>query len=200
MSDEPLTGIVIYEAPDGSARLDVSFDGDTVWLTQAQMADLFDVSTSTISRHLAHIFEEGELKETSVTSNLQNVQINSGRKAIRPTTFYNLDAIISVGYRISSGRAIAFRQWATGVLKEYLRKGFALDDERLKNGGGGPNWEELLNRIRDIRSSEKVFYRQVLDLYATAIDYDPTSQDSIRFFKIVQNKLHTPLMDTPRRK
>jgi hypothetical protein len=156
--------IVMYEAADGTTKIEVSLLGETVWLTQAQMADLFGVSVSTISRHLMHIYDEGELDEPSTTRNLQKVQMNSAGTPMRPKTAYSLDAVISVGYRVNSRRATAFRQWATAVLKEYMVKGFALNDERLKGSGGGSYWHELLDRIRDIRSSEKVLYRQVLDL------------------------------------
>lgn len=145
-----------------------------MWLNQEQMAELFQKAKSTINEHIKHIYADGELQQSST----------------KPTNFYNLDMIISVGYRVRSQRGVQFRIWANGVLKEYLRKGFAMDDERLKGSGGGMYWKELLDRIRDIRSSEKVLYRQVLDLYATSVDYDPSSSESIKFFKIVQNKLH----------
>lgn len=179
----PKNEIVIYEAQDGITKLSVSCDGDTVWLTQAQMAELFQRDVSTISRHISNVFEEGELEEKS---NLQKVQIGSSDK---PIALYSLDVIISVGYRVKSIAGVHFRKWATNVLREYLIKGFALDDERLRQGGSD-YWRELLDRIRDIRSSEKMLYRQVLDLYATAVDYDPRTEESIAFFKIVQNKLH----------
>lgn len=175
--------IVIYEAQDGITKLDVSFDGDTVWLTQAQMSELFQRDVSTISRHIANVFEEGELEEKS---NLQKMQIGSSDK---PVALYSLDVIISVGYRVKSQAGVHFRKWATRLLKEYLIKGFVIDDNRLKEGKSD-YWRELFERIRDIRSSEKMLYRQVLDLYATAIDYDPKADESIKFFKIVQNKLH----------
>lgn len=176
--------IVIYTTKDGLSKVDVRFDSDTVWLTQDQMAELFQRDRSVISRHVKNIFDEGEL---APESNVQNMHIANSDK---PVTFYNLDVIISVGYRVKSQRGVQFRIWATTVLKEYMRKGFALDDERLKGNGGGNYWKELLERIRDIRSSEKVLYRQVLDLYATAVDYDPKNDISIEFFKLVQNKLH----------
>lgn len=188
MNDEAIENpsgneIVIYEAEDGVTKLSVSFDGDTVWLTQAQMAELFQRDISTISRHIANVFEDGELEEES---NLQKMQIASSDK---PIMLYSLDVIISVGYRVKSVAGVHFRKWATGILREYLIKGFSINDERLKEGDGR-YWDELLARIRDIRSSEKMLYRQVLDLYATAVDYDPKSGESVRFFKIVQNKLH----------
>ena len=175
--------IVIYKSSDGATRLSVQLDGETVWLTQQQISLLFGRDVSTISRHIANVFDEGELEEKS---NLQKMQISSSDK---PITLYSLDVIISVGYRVKSQEGVRFRQWATAVLREYVVKGFALDDDRLKQGGSS-YWKELLDRIRDIRSSEKVLYRQVLDLYATATDYDPKAQESIKFFKIVQNKLH----------
>ena len=149
------------------------------------MAELFQKAKSTINEHIKHIYAEGELQQSSTMKKFGNTEFST-----KPTNFYNLDMIISVGYRVRSQRGVQFRIWANGVLKEYLRKGFAMDDERLKGNGGGMYWKELLDRIRDIRSSEKVLYRQVLDLYATSVDYDPRSSESIRFFKIVQNKLH----------
>jgi hypothetical protein len=157
----------------------------TVWLTIDQMAELFGKSRSTINEHILHIYEEGELEEDKTKRKIGNSDFST-----KPTNFYNLDVIISVGYRVKSIQGTRFRQWATERLHEYIVKGFALDDERLKNLGGGSYWKELLDRIRDIRSSEKVLYRQVLDLYATAVDYDPRSDTSRLFFKIVQNKLH----------
>ncbi len=175
--------IVIYETSDGVTKLGVSLDEETVWLNQAQMSALFNRDISTISRHIKNVFEEGELIEEG---NLQKMQIASSDK---PITLYSLDVIISVGYRVKSNEGVRFRQWATRVLKEYMIKGFSLDDERLKEGGG-TYWRELLDRIRDIRSSEKMLYRQVLDLYAEATDYDPKAPESVRFFQTVQNKLH----------
>lgn len=156
-----------------------------MWLNQEQMAELFQKAKSTINEHIKHIYAEGELQQSSTMKKFGNTEFST-----KPTNFYNLDMIISVGYRVRSQRGVQFRIWANGVLKEYLRKGLAMDDERLKGNGGGMYWKELLDRIRDIRSSEKVLYRQVLDLYATSVDYDPRSSESIRFFKIVQNKLH----------
>ncbi len=176
--------IVIYQSEDGLIKVDVLFENETVWLTQQQMSLLFQKDISVISRHIRNIFDEGELDEKS---NLHFLQIPNSD---RPVRLYNLDVIISVGYRIKSHQGTQFRQWATKRIHEYIIKGFTMDDERLKNLGGGNYWKELLDRIRDIRSSEKVLYRQVLDLYATAVDYNPKSDLSIEFFKIVQNKLH----------
>ena len=156
-----------------------------MWLNQEQMAELFQKAKATINEHITHIYEDGELQRASTMRKFGNTEFST-----KPTNYYNLDVIISVGYRVRSQRGVQFRIWASGVLKEYLKKGFAMDDERLKGNGGGMYWKELLDRIRDIRSSEKVLYRQVLDLYATSVDYDPRSSESIRFFKIVQNKLH----------
>ena len=177
--------VIIYQSEDGVVRLDVRLEDKTVWLTIDQMAELFGKSRSTINEHILHIYEEGELEEDKTKRKIGNSDFST-----KPTNFYNLDVIISVGYRVKSIQGTRFRQWATERLHEYIVKGFALDDERLKNLGGGSYWKELLDRIRDIRSSEKVFYRQVLDLYATAVDYDPRSDTSRLFFKIVQNKLH----------
>lgn len=176
--------LIIYTTNDGLAKIETTFDGDTVWLTKAQMAELFQRDRSVISRHIKNVFDEGELPKDG------NVQILHIPDSDKPVEFYNLDVIISVGYRVKSQRGVQFRIWATGVLKEYMKKGFALDDERLKNLGGGNYWHELLDRIRDIRSSEKVFYRQALEIYATSIDYDPTAEISVMFFKKVQNKIH----------
>lgn len=176
--------IVLFQSQDGQIRLEVQQNSETVWLRQEQIAELFGKDVSGVSRHIAKIFKDGELDEKS---NLQKMQIPSSDK---PVNFYSLDVILAVGYRANSRRAIEFRRWASSILKEYLIKGFAMDDERLKKLGGGGYWKELLDRIRDIRSSEKVIYRQVLDIYATAVDYDPRSTQSIDFFKIVQNKLH----------
>ena len=177
--------IIIYQSEDGVIRLDVRLEDKTVWLTIDQMAELFGKSRSTINEHILHIYEEGELEEDKTKR-----KIGISDFSTKPTNLYNLDVIISVGYRVKSIQGTRFRQWATERLLEYIVKGFALDDERLKNLGGGSYWKELLDRIRDIRSSEKVLYRQVLDLYATAVDYDPRSETSQMFFKIVQNKLH----------
>ena len=177
--------ILIYATEDGLSRVDVTFDGDTVWLNQDQMAELFQKAKSTINEHIKHIYEDGELQKSSTMRKFGNTEFST-----KPTNFYNLDMIISVGYRVRSQRGVQFRIWASNILKEYLRKGFTMDDERLKGNGGGMYWKELLDRIRDIRSSEKVLYRQVLDLYATSVDYDPRSSESVNFFRIVQNKLH----------
>lgn len=179
--------IIIYQTEDGHTKIDVKFEDETVWLTQAQLCELYQTSKSNISEHIKHIFEEGELEETSVVRKFRTTAAD-GKKY--NTTHYNLDMIISLGYRVKSKIATNFRRWATERLKEYMIKGFTMDDERLKNLGGGNYWKELLDRIRDIRSSEKVMYRQVLDLYATSVDYDPKSSESIAFFKMVQNKLH----------
>ena len=179
--------IIIYQSEDGLAKLHVNMRDETVWLSLEQMAELFGRDKSTISRHVRNIFTEGELARNSVVANFATTAADGKTYQV---DYYNLDVIISVGYRVKSQRGVQFRIWATNVLKEYIRKGFALDDERLKGHGGGNYWKELLDRIRDIRSSEKVLYRQVLDLYATSIDYDPKSEESLQFFKIVQNKLH----------
>ena len=185
--------IIIYQSEDGSIRLDVRLEDKTVWLTQEQIATLFSKGRSTITEHISNIFKEGELEESEVCRKFRHTTQHGaieGKTQNKEVKLYNLDVIISVGYRVKSIQGTRFRQWATERLHEYIVKGFALDDERLKNLGGGSYWKELLDRIRDIRSSEKVLYRQVLDLYATAVDYDPRSETSRLFFKIVQNKLH----------
>ena len=179
--------IVIYKTQDGLTKINVKFEDETVWLSQAQLVELYQTSKSNISEHIKHIFEEGELDEKSVVRNFRTTA-SDGKDY--NTKFYNLDMIISLGYRVKSIVATQFRRWATELIKEYLKKGYALDDNRLKELGGGDYWKELLERIRDIRSSEKVMYRQVLDLYATSADYNPKSAESIAFFKMVQNKLH----------
>ena len=192
-SNEPLRNqgeIVIYQTDDGKAKIDVRFENETVWLTQAQLAELYQSSKANISEHIKHIFEEDELEEAATVRKFRTVQNEGQRQVTRLVTHYNLDMIISLGYRVKSKIATQFRRWATERLKEYIVKGFTMDDERLKNLGGGNYWKELLERIRDIRSSEKVMYRQVLDLYATSVDYNPKSSESIAFFKMVQNKLH----------
>ncbi|MFN0604130.1 virulence RhuM family protein [Facklamia hominis] len=182
--------IIIYQSEDGSSKLDVKLEDETVWLTQAQLVDLFHSSKANVSEHIKNIFDEGELEENSTVREFRIVRREGSREVARNIKHYNLDMIISLGYRIQSKVATHFRRWATERLKEYIVKGFTMDDERLKGQAGGNYWKELLDRIRDIRSSEKVMYRQVLDLYATSIDYDPKSQESISFFKMVQNKLH----------
>ena len=182
--------IVIYKTQDGLTKINVKFEDETVWLSQQQMALLFQTSRTNIVEHIKHIYEEGELEQLSTCRNFRQVQIEGNRKVEREIPFYNLVMIISLGYRVKSIVATQFRRWATELIKEYLKKGYALDDNRLKELGGGDYWKELLERIRDIRSSEKVMYRQVLDLYATSADYNPKSAESIVFFKMVQNKLH----------
>ena len=182
--------IIIYKSDDGEARIEVKMENETVWLSQKQMAELFGKSKKTISEHINNIFYEKELGKKSTVRDFRTVQIEGSRKVEREIEFYNLDVIISVGYRVKSIRGTQFRIWATERLKEYIVKGFTMDDERLRGVGGGNYWKELLDRIRDIRSSEKVLYRQVLDLYVTSIDYNPKGKESILFFKTVQNKLH----------
>ena len=182
--------VIIYQSEDGETRIDVKFTGETVWLSQQQMADLYQSSRSNVVEHIKHIYEDEELDEESTCRKFRQVRQEGARQVAREIPYYNLDMIISLGYRIRSVIATHFRRWATERLKEYIIKGFTMDDERLKGNGGGAYWRELLDRIRDIRSSEKVMYRQVLDLYATAVDYDPRSELSVEFFKIVQNKLH----------
>lgn len=181
------SNIIIYTTEDGLTKIETAFDEDTVWLSIDQMAELFQRDKSTISRHIKNIFSEGELVRESVVANFATTAADG---KIYQVDNYNLDVIISVGYRVKSKRGTQFRIWALNILKEYLRKGFALDDERLKNLGGGGYFKELLERIRDIRASEKVFYRQVLEIYATSIDYDPKAETSVLFFKKVQNKIH----------
>ena len=188
--DQSQGEIVIYQAEDGLTKVECRFVDETVWLTQQQMAELFHTSRSNIVEHIGHIYEEGELDEVSTCRKFRQVRMEGNRQVTRELPFYNLDMIISLGYRVKSLIATQFRRWATERLKEYMIKGFTMDDERLKNLGGGNYWRELLERIRDIRSSEKVMYRQVLDLYATSVDYNPRSAESIAFFKMVQNKLH----------
>ena len=189
MGENNLGEIIVYQSEDGLTHVDVRFEGNTVWLTQAQLIDLYHSSKSNISEHIKHIFEDGELVEEATVRKFRTVQIEGSRQVSREVTHYNLDMIIAVGYRVRTPVGTRFRQWATAHLKEYMQKGFTLDDERLKGNGGGNYWKELLERIRDIRSSEKMLYRQVLDLYATSLDYDPHSNESVRFFQIVQNKL-----------
>ena len=182
--------IVIYQTEDGATKIDVRMDNDSVWLTQAQMAELFQTTKQNISLHIKNIFEEGELELLATVKDYLTVQNEGSREISRNIKYYNLDVIISVGYRVKSLRGKQFRIWATNLLKEYLVKGFAINDDLLKSAGGGNYWKELLERIRDIRSSERLIYRQVLDLYATSMDYDGKAPQTLEFFKIVQNKLH----------
>lgn len=184
------SNIIIYTTEDGLSKIETTFGGDTVWLSIDQMAELFQRDKSTISRHIKNIYSEEELVQEATVAYFATVQNEGNRQVERSICYYNLDVIISVGYRVKSKRGTQFRIWATGILKEYMRKGFALDDERLKNLGGGGYFKELLERIRDIRASEKVFYRQILEIYATSIDYDPKAEISIQFFQKVQNKIH----------
>lgn len=183
--------LVMFRTDDGATRIEVRLVDETVWLTQAQMVELFQSSKANVSEHIRNVFAEGELPRSEATvRKFRTVQLEGSREVSREREHYNLDVIISVGYRVRSLRGTQFRQWALGVLREYLIKGFAMDDERLKEGGGGTYWRELLERIRDIRSSEKVIHRQILDLYATSVDYDPRAAVSKQFFATVQNKLH----------
>ncbi len=182
--------MLIYQTEDGLTKINVNMHGETVWLSLEQMSDLFQRDKSTISRHIKNIFDEGELVRTSTVAKFATVQNEGNRQVERAIEYYNLDVIISVGYRVKSQRGVQFRIWATNILKEYIKKGFAMDDNRLKELGGGGYFKELLERIRDIRASEKVFYRQVLEIYATSIDYDPKAEVSVQFFKRVQNKIH----------
>ncbi|HBI86987.1 MULTISPECIES: virulence RhuM family protein [Sphingobacterium] len=181
---EPQSNLLIYQSEDGVTRIETRLENETVWLTQAQMADLFQKERSVITKHISNVFADGELDEKS------NVQILHISGSDKPVKFYNLDVIISVGYRVKSHQGTKFRQWATARLREYIVKGFTMNDELLKQAGGGNYFDELLARIRDIRSSEKVFWRKVLDIYATSIDYDPKTEVSQHFFKTVQNKMH----------
>ena len=184
------SSILMYTTEDGITKVEVTFDNDTVWLSLDQIAELFQKNKSTISRHIKNIFSEGELLAEATVAKFATVQKEGNRTVERQIDFYNLDVIISVGYRVKSLRGTQFRIWATNILKEYMKKGFALDDDRLKNLGGGNYFEELLSRIRDIRSSEKVFWRKVMEIYATSIDYNPKAESSVLFFKQVQNKMH----------
>lgn len=179
--------ILIYQGEDGRTRIEVRFEGETAWLSLGQMAELFQRDKSVISRHVANVFEEGELDRSAVVAKFATTATDNKTYQVE---FYNLDVIISVGYRVKSHRGTQFRIWATQRLREYIVKGFTLDDDRLKRGGGGNYFDELLARIRDIRSSEKAFWRKVLDIYATSIDYDPSIEASQRFFATVQNKMH----------
>lgn len=182
--------IILYQTQEGEAKIEVRLTNETVWLTADQMAELFQRNKSTISRHIKNVFESGELEQNRTVAFFATVQNEGQRKVERNIAYYNLDMIISVGYRVNSHRGVQFRQWATQVLKEYMIKGFVLNDELLKNAGQGNYFDELLSRIRDIRSSEKVFYRKVLEIYALSIDYDPRTEATQRFFKTVQNKMH----------
>ena len=182
--------ILIYTGQDGLTKIDVKLEEDTLWLTQAQMCELYQTSRTNVVEHIKHIYEEGELQEEATCRNFRQVRQEGTRMVNRTVPYYNLDMIIALGYRVRSITATRFRQWATLRLKEYITKGFTLDDDRLKKLGGGGYWKELLERIRDIRATEKVFYRQVLEIYATSIDYDPRASISERFFKKVQNKIH----------
>ena len=182
--------MIIYTTEDGLVKIETTFNSETVWLSLEQMSSLFQRDKSTISRHIKNIFDEGELIREATVANFATVQTEGDRRVERNIEYYNLDVIISVGYRVKSKRGVQFRIWATNLIKEYMKKGFVLDDERLKELGGGGYFKELLERIRDIRASEKVFYRQILEIYATSIDYDPTADVSIQFFKKVQNKIH----------
>ena len=190
MKKESQSQIIIYEGDDGKSHVEVRFEGETVWLTQAQLGELFGSSKANISEHIKNIYTEQELSPQATVRKFRTVQKEGNREVSRDIEHYNLDLIISLGYRVKSHVATKFRIWATARLREYIVKGFTIDSDRLKNLGGGNYWKELLDEIRDIRSSEKVLYRQVLDLYATAIDYDPQASESLKFFKIVQNKLH----------
>ncbi len=190
MKEEQKNNILIYKTENGKTDIAVRLENEDVWLSQQQMAELYQTSRTNVVEHIKHIFKEGELAKEATCRNFRQVQKEGGRNVEREIPFYNLDMIISLGYRIKSRIATSFRIWATKRLKEYMIKGFAMDDERLKGAGGGNYWKELLDRIRDIRSSEKVMYRQVLDIYATSIDYDARGPESTRFFKTVQNKLH----------
>jgi hypothetical protein len=185
-----MSNIIIYTTDDGISKIELRLENGTVWLSQLQIAELFQTSKQNINKHIRAIYDDHELDERATVNQQLTVQTEGNREVSRTIAFYNLDVVLAVGYRVRSVRGVQFRRYASTVLKEYLEKGFALNDERLKSLGGGNYWKELLDRIRDIRSSEKVMYRQVLDLYATAIDYDPQSEDSVTFFKIVQNKLH----------
>lgn len=189
-SSDNTSEILLYETDDGTTHLDVRLQDETIWLTQMQMAELFQKDKRTISEHIANIYEEGELNQAATVRKFRTVQKEAAREVSRDLTAYNLDVIISVGYRVKSHRGTQFRIWATQRLKEYLVKGFVMDDQRLKQTGGGNYFDELLERIRDIRSSEKIFWRKILDIYATSIDYTPHNEASIQFFKIVQNKMH----------
>ena len=185
-----MSELIMYQSEDGVTRIDVRMENETVWLSQAQMAELFQTTPQNVTTHIKNIYEDGELVQSATCKDYLQVQNEGGREVSRQIKFYNLDMIISVGYRVRSPRGTQFRIWATERLREYLVKGFTMNDELLKRAGGGSYWKELLERIRDIRSSEKVFYRQLLDLFATSVDYNPKTEDAKLFFKIMQNKLH----------
>lgn len=188
MNEQPNNGnIILYQTEDGKSRIEVTLCNDTVWLTTDQMAELFQRNKSTISRHIKNVFEDGELNPDSVVAFFATTAADNKKYQV---AYYNLDMIISVGYRVKSHRGVQFRIWATQVLREYLVKGFAMNDDLLKSAGGGNYFDELLSRIRDIRSSEKVFYRKILEIYALSIDYDPRTEATMQFFKTVQNKMH----------
>jgi len=182
--------IIIYQTQNGLVKIDVLKDSETVWLTQMQMAELFQTTKQNVSLHINNILKDGELGTSATVKENLTVQSEGTREIKRNVKYYNLDMILAVGYRVKSSAGTQFRQWATAILHEYLQKGFAMNDDVLKNIGGGLYWKELLERIRDIRASEKVMYRQILDLYATSLDYNATMPETIEFFKIVQNKLH----------
>lgn len=190
MSMDSKGEIILYKTPDGELKIEVKLQNETVWLTLEHMSTLFQRNKSTISRHIKNIYEIGELDADSTVAFFATVQNEGRRKVEREICYYNLDMIISVGYRVNSYRGVQFRQWATLVLKEYIVKGFALNDELLKNAGRGNYFDELLSRIRDIRSSEKIFYRKILDIYALSIDYDPRTEMTKEFFATIQNKMH----------
>lgn len=185
-----MSEIILYTTEDGITKINVQLENETVWLTQKQLVELYQTAKSTVSEHIKNIYTDEELTPDATVRKIRTVQNEGKREVERALDYYNLDMIIALGYRINSKIATKFRIWATQRLKEYIVKGFTMDDERLKNLGGGGYWKELLHRIRDIRASEKVFYRQVLDIYATSIDYDPKADVSIEFFKKVQNKIH----------
>ena len=188
--------LIMYSSDDGQTKIDVRMAGQTVWLSQAQIAELFQTTKQNISLHINNIFKEGELNENSTVKEYLTVQNEGERSVARKVKYFNLEIIIAVGYRVKSLRGTQFRVWATQRIHEYLQKGFTMNDDLLKQAGGGSYWKELLERIRDIRSSEKVFYRQVLDLYATSVDYNPKAIEAQEFFKVVQNKIHFAGTDT----
>jgi len=190
VSPEGTGQLVLYRTQDGRTRLDVRLIQDSVWLTLNQIADLFQRDKSVISKHIKNIYESGELVPARTVAKFATVQIEGGRSVTREIEFYRLEVILAVGYRVKSPRGTQFRQWATAQLEQYLVKGFSMDDERLKQSGGGNYFDELLARIRDIRSSERVFWRKVLDIYATSVDYDPSAEAAQKFFAVVQNKMH----------